>query len=307
MNSGRRRLSRKVWIPLIAVLVGALAAGGFLLYRIQKPSGYQLHTISFDGSGLRLQSKGLSDRGDPASWSPNGEEIIFEEGGDICTVGTSGGETCLTTGPAADEFPRFSPDGTKIVYSSESDGKLGVWVMNADGSNPELVSNKTDWNPHWSPDGTKIAFTSGRKGAPGIYVINPDGSNETRLTKGGHESGGEFSEDEMFSWSPDGTKIAFTSTRGGGPVIYTMDADGANQKRLVGPRDGVDEDANRPAWSPDGQWIAFERGLGSSFEIWLIRPDGSGLRRLTNDEFEDRAPSWSPDGETIAFMSTRSL
>jgi TolB protein len=111
----------------------------------------------------------------------------------------------------------------------------------------------------------------------------------------------------MGPWSPDGTTIAFESTRTGGPQIYLMNADGTNQRVLVGPRKGKDEDAAAPAWSPDGRFIAFDRGLGSTFEIWLIKPDGTGEKRLTNNSFADISPSWAPDGRTISFLSTRSL
>lgn len=302
---------KKLRIALLVVLVIALAGGGLLFYRIQKygpPSELQLHAMDADGTGVKLVSEGISITGGPASWSPDGKRIVFEKEGDICVISSEGtDEGCLTKGPERDELPEFSPDGSRIVFSSESDGRLGVWVMNRDGSEKRQLSKETDWNPHWSPDGSRIAFTSGRKGKSGIYLIDPDGSNEVRLTKSKHESAGEYSEDDVFSWSPDGSKIAFTSTRGGGPVIYTMNSDGTDQKRLVGPSEGKDEDANSPAWSPDSEWIAFERGLGSTFEIWLIRPDGSGLKRLTNDKFADVGPSWSPDGKTIAFMSTRSL
>lgn len=302
---------RKLRIALIVVVALALAGGGFLFYRIQKfgpPSELQLHAMDADGSRVRLVSKSISITGGPASWSSDAKTIVFEKEGDICIISPDGtGERCPSEGPERDELPNLSPDGSQIAFSSESGDKLGIWVMNSDGSAKKELSSKSDWHPVWSPDGSKIAFTSGRKGAPGIYLINPDGSGEVRLTRSRHESAGQYSEDDVSSWSPDGSKIALTSTRGGGPAIYTMDADGRNQKRLVGRRPGKDEDANSPAWSPDGNLIAFERGLGSTFEIWVIRPDGTGLKRLTNNKFADTSPSWSPDGQTITFMSTRSL
>lgn len=301
---------KKLWVALSVLVVIGLAGGGFLFYRIQKhgvPDELQVHAMDADGSNQRLVSRSISSIGGPPSWGPDGR-IVFEKQGDICVMNEDGSaERCLTTGPARDELPQFSPDGSKITFSTESDDVISVWVMDADGSNRKRLAGKTSWHPVWSPDGSKIAFTSGRKGAPGIYLINPDGSGEQRLTKSKHESAGEFSEDDMSSWSPDGSKIAFTSTRTGGPVIYTMDADGSNPVRLIGGRKGVDEEAISPAWSPDGEWIAFQRGLGSTFEIWVIRPDGSGLRRLTNNRDADTWPSWSRDGKTIGFMSTRSL
>src|ERR671910_494684 len=105
-------------------------------------------------------------------------------------------QTNLTDNPAADEFPTWSPDGTKLAFTSSAD----IYVMNAqDGSNQTrlTVDPATDEFPSWSPDGTKLAFTSDRDGNTEIYVMNAqDGSNQTRLTDNG-------ASDSLASWSPD--------------------------------------------------------------------------------------------------------
>ncbi len=92
-------------------------------------------------------------------------------------------QTRLTNNADIDEFPAWSPDGTKIAFSRN----LDIYVMNAeDGSNQINISNNNaalDTHPSWSPDGTKIAFASIRDGNFEIYVMNAeDGSNQTRLT-----------------------------------------------------------------------------------------------------------------------------
>ena len=129
-----------------------------------------------------------------------------------------------------------------------------------------------------------------------IYVMDADGENQENLTN--HPL-----DDRDPDWSPDGTKIAFVSSRNGGVYqIYVMDADGKNQIRLTdGPRE-----KRYPDWSPDGGKIAFN--VRPDF-IDDVKPhiaviDADGNNRVRH---EDHAmdPSWSPDGQQIAFVSGR--
>ena len=93
-------------------------------------------------------------------------------------------QTRLTNNPEEDYYPAWSPDGSKIAFTSGRDGKWEVYVMNADGSGQTRLTNNPalDYYPAWSPDGSKIAFTSDRDGNHEIYVMNADGSELTRLT-----------------------------------------------------------------------------------------------------------------------------
>jgi len=199
---------------------------------------------------------------------------------------------------AEDSSPCWSPDGTRIVFSSGRDEQNSdIYIMNADGSDVVRLTDNPSSNrePAFSPDGQKIAFTSNRDGNLEIYAMDTDGSNQTRLTD-------NSANDASTSWSPDGTKITFGSNRDGNWEIYTMDADGSNQSRLTENTLGD----GGPSWSPDGKRIAFVSQRDSNQgEIWLMGTDGSNPTRLTNNTAADSSPSWSPDGTRIIFVSNR--
>lgn len=234
---------------------------------------------------------------------PNGK-VLFEsnrEGNfEIYTMRPDGtGLTNITNHPAADQFAAWSPDGTKVAFSSGRDGPgTSIYVANADGTAVERLTffvGQIDFDPAWSPDGTKIVFESNRDDSNrDVFVMNADGTNQTRLT-----SSPAF--DGRASWSPDGTRIAFRSARDGNGEIYVMGSDGAGQTNLT---NNTAED-NFPNWSPDGSRIAFNSLRDGNSEVYVMNPDGTGQTRLTFAVGDDGAPAWSPDGTQIAFVSNR--
>ena len=207
-------------------------------------------------------------------------------------------------------YPAWSPDGSRIAFTSDRDGSVDIYVMNADGSGVTRLTNDAAWSliPAWSPDGSRIAFTSSRGDSLEIRVMRADGSGVTRLT------GGSEWNDASPAWSPDGSRIAFQSDRGtydSDPdtydnfQIHVMNADGSGVTRLT--RDS-DWDDGFPAWSPDGSRIAFasDRADGFNYQVYVMNADGSGVTRLTGGPgWEATAPAWSPDGSRIAFSSDR--
>jgi Tol biopolymer transport system component len=109
--------------------------------------------------------------------------------------------------------------------------------------------------------------------------------------------------DDDPSWSPDGTKLVFWSSRNGNPEIYVMNANGTGQTRLTN-NSAVDV---QPEWSPDGSKIVFTSNRDGLFntEIYVMNANGSGLTRLTRDRALNGSPDWSPDGTNIVFASNR--
>ena len=205
-----------------------------------------------------------------------------------------GNQRRVTNHPDFDLDPSWSPDGKKIAFVSHRDGGTPhIYIMDSDGGNPiKLIKGGLD--PAWSPGGAKIAMTYGTGNDIDIYVMDTDGGNLTQLTHLGWNY--------HPTWSPDGKRIAYvTSRRHGGPEIYAMDQDGNNEVRLT--RDLLLK--KRPSWSPDGQRIAYDAmHRGAVFQIYVVEADGSGrTKRLTRNVPAKWSPAWSLDGNTIAYSA----
>lgn len=149
----------------------------------------------------------------------------------------------------------------------------------------------------------RIAFSSERdaRGHPEIYSVGFDGTGERRLTWT------TLSINQLPSWSPDGTRIAFERfterSADEGSRIWVMNADGSDQTQLTPTdRSGVDRE---PAWSPDGTQIAFASTRAGTYNLWVINVDGSGMRRVT-DAFTT-SPAWSPDGQNLAYVGSNGI
>jgi hypothetical protein len=197
----------------------------------------------------------------------------------------------LTDNSDHDHSPAWSPDGTKIAFTSNRDGDYEIYVMNPDGSEQMRLtaSLHSTSSPNWSPDGTKITFISIYEG---IYTMNADGSDVTKILSDNRV---------MFdlAWSPDGSKMAFIiSTSPSRDEIFIMDADGTNLTRLLSAPMGVQN--FDPAWSPDGTRIAFTLHDGDLiFKIYVVNADGSNAVFLSNGG----SPTWSSDSSKIAYNS----
>ena len=228
-------------------------------------------------------------------WSDNTSEIW------VLSLDT-GSLTQLTHNNAVDWIPSWSPDGGRIVFTSNRrDGNYDLWVTNADGSDPAPWITLDAWDEYaaWSPDGRWLAFSSTGE-TSGVYnseIFSADSAGSTRrltFNKGA---------DEWPTWSPDGRQIACSSDEDGDMDVWIFRADGTGRKNWTA------DTANNehPAWSPDGEWIAFIRMAQMApdevvfrGDVWIGRTDGSEFRRLTEDGLAAN-PAWSPDGRYVVF------
>jgi TolB protein len=230
---------------------------------------------------------------------------------DIYTMNADGTNVLPVTTHGRAWSPAWSPDATHIAFAKfgeNSDVLAEIYVIDADGSHPRNLSNRTtalEYSPAWSPDGQRIAFQSNRHALPNaccetsIYVMNADGSNVQRLTTN--------SDDAYPRWSPDGKTIAFASTRNGGAwQVFAMNPDGSNVRQLT-----TQKSNGKSVWSPDGRRLAFEvwrpaTGGGMDNGIYVMNADGSGQMRASQTTAMDLSPTWSSDGREIFFCSNRS-
>jgi Tol biopolymer transport system component len=234
----------------------------------------------------------------------------------VYTIKPDGTDLAVTStdNQTFDGLPSWSPDGSRIVFSSNQSDDYEIWSMNADGSGRKQLGNRLGWDtlPRYSPDGTKIAFVGEYKEGVSedeqstyeILAMNSDGSNLTRLTKSSTSGNGWNS---VPTWSPDSSKILFATNREGNPVtplLYIMNSDGSNQQKFgfIFPIEGTE-----PDWSPVTNKIVFVKGSAAKGELWVMDAGfpfpGLTAKKLTDNIDSNHSPVWSPDGKQIAYVA----
>lgn len=232
----------------------------------------------------------------------------------FCLPIVFGTVTCAVSGEAAvslrlthdghfKQRPAWSPDGKQVVFTRHRGGKFALVVMAADGSDEKIVTTGKfpEYDACWSPDGTHLAFThvaqTVGQGNLDVFVERADGSDRRKFAG----DVGALSHEEYPAWSPDGKRIAWSSTCDGNQELYVAEIDGSNRTRLTNdPALDV-----HPAWSPDGKKICFATNRWGDFEIALMDADGNNVTRVSDSRGLDDYPVFSPDGNRLAFTSNR--
>jgi Tol biopolymer transport system component len=226
-------------------------------------------------------------------WSPDGARIAFStntpdsglrkyESGlswEVHVVNRDGtAELNITGNPSLewesnyDRVHGWTPEG-RVVLHSNRDGVMRIWTMDPDGSDPRPLFEAGYARPYWSPDGSKVAVWAGAE----VLVLRADGTGAVNVSD--HDAWDDLSWSAADPWSPDGTLLAFHSTRGPSGV-YVVSGDG-NQLRYV-------HEGRFNGWSPDGTQLL----LTWSGDVYAVDPDGSNLFNLSDDPADDADPVW---------------
>jgi TolB protein len=263
--------------------------------------GDQIFAIKPDGTGEKQLTTSPGSYNITPSYSSDGSKIAWERNGDIWIMNADGtNRHSLTTSPARDASPAFSPSGRKVAFSrtDPESGRRDIYTKVLGGALRPVTNDKAnDGTPVFSPDGTKIAFTrsvpdpefpdcSACYGPSELAIVRPDGTGFKVIP---NTPDGEASSPD---WSPDGRRLVFQrflyATEG--YRIETIRADGTGL-RIVFEHSTFW--ASGPVFSPDGTKIAFRYEVGH--DIWKINPDGTGLTDVTNTpDRSESSPDWGP-------------
>ena len=298
------------WMPDNATLaVSDRAASG---------EPYSVYLVSIaDGRRLRrITSPPLGTLGDwHCSISPDGTQLAvarFRSGyeADIYLTTLTDGESGLkriTHDSVGLGHLEWTPDGRSLVFASQRAERAAVWEIAtnpAPGELPRLVAGAEGGAQHptlartFEGDGLKLAFQYERST---VAIWRWDlGATPQPAPRAIART--EISSDRQPSWSPDGTRMAFSSARSGELELWMSNADGGSAHQVT-LHSGLG--VLQPRWSPQGGWILFTATRGGQQDIYKVREDGTDVTRVTYDPADERNGTWSRDGHWIYFRSSR--
>ncbi|MCX8167331.1 MAG: Tol-Pal system beta propeller repeat protein TolB, partial [Candidatus Micrarchaeota archaeon] len=203
----------------------------------------------------------------------------------------------LTNDKSINIYPRVSPDGKKITYTTYKYGNPDLYIMDINGLNKQPLSTYQGLNvtANWSFCGEKLVLTMTKgKHSPNLYILDINTKVLKKLTYGDIIDVAGF-------FSPNNREIVFISNRSGKPQMYISSLDGFNIKHL--PTNGY---TSSPVWSSKGDKIVFTMETSRNmFDIFIYDIVKSEYYRLTHSEGSNESPFFSPDGRFIVFVSNR--
>jgi serine/threonine protein kinase len=297
-SSSTRRQPRSSlkWAFAAAAIAGIAAIlGGVVFWMRRTPD-----VVSSQNRRLTQIFSSTLEIGSPAL-SPDGRTIVYAERDqgqwDLFVNRVTGGARVRITNDALTEYyPRFSPDGERILFSrNRPDTGSEICITSAFGGDVTPLV-KDGWNAEWSPDGSKFAFVNGGE----VIVADNDGRNGRTIMRTDTTYVGLAN----LAWSPDGSQIAVVRSMGGVTgEIWLVSANGGEPRRLW--KDPPEVYSHNPVFTPDGRAIVHSSNRGGAANLWLLFPDGRPPVRLTTGPGPDQSPSIARDG-TISFVNSRS-
>jgi imidazolonepropionase-like amidohydrolase/Tol biopolymer transport system component len=242
--------------------------------------------------------------------SPDGKEIIFDMLGDLYRMPITGGKAeAITSSIAWEMQPKFSPDGSKIVFTSDAGGGDNIWLMNADGTDQTAITKEKFRllnNASWSPDGRFVVarkhFTSTRSiGSGELWLYSVNGGSGVRLNKARTKQK-DLGEP---AFSVDGRYVYFSEDITPGSVFeYSKDSNGIiyGIKRFDTSSGEIESFIRNPGGSvaptpsPDGKWLAFVQRVRNKSGLFIKNLHSGQQQLLCTCLERDMQETWAIHG-----------